>query len=104
MYQLDNYEKLTNASNFLLNQLPIKPRRFLVSRVDLKISWVISILKFNQTYPLNYVDIKSLSVESNSTPLIIPQTKFEVIISKDMGEIRFKYRHLCHDRFGLRLL
>ena len=35
-------------------------------------------------------DIKNLFVESNFTALIIPQTKFEVISSKDVGENRFQ--------------
>ena len=39
-------------------------------------------------------DIKSLSAESNSTALIIPQTKFEAIISKDVEEDRFQAKAL----------
>ena len=34
--------------------------------------------------------IKKLSGESNSTALIIPHTKFETIISKDVGGGRFQ--------------
>ena len=35
-------------------------------------------------------DIKNLSGESNYTALVIPQTKFEAIISKDVGGDRFQ--------------
>ena len=35
-------------------------------------------------------DIKNLSRESNSTALIMPHTKFEAIISKDVGGDRFQ--------------
>ena len=35
-------------------------------------------------------DIKKLVVESNSTPLTMPHTKFEVIPLKDVGEDRLQ--------------
>ena len=37
-------------------------------------------------------DLKNLSVTSNSTALIIPQTKFNAIISKDVEGDRFEAR------------
>ena len=35
-------------------------------------------------------DIKNPSVKSNSTALILPQTKFQAIILKDVGGDRFQ--------------
>ena len=37
-------------------------------------------------------DIKNLSTRLNSTALVIPQTKFEAIISKDVGGDRFQVK------------
>ena len=59
---------------------------FLRSNLD------VSLLNLTLRYLVNYVNIKNLSRRLNSTPLIISQTKFEAIISKDVGEDRFQVK------------
>ena len=45
---------------------------------------------------MNYVRYQNLSRKLNSTALIIPQTKFEAIISKDVGGNRFQVHVKTH--------